>query len=449
MSDIPAGFPLDQWFDLQAQLNKLTDRRISLTREYEKLTIEHQIAVPSIPVGSAVSSPPERKLLEAAEEGAIVVVNVSALRCDAIIAQSSGLDSLQLKNLSYEDARSHAIRYLDCLVGAQKALDDFLNAREGAKMGDWAAARQFIDASNQLQLARQIQERILDETLCWLWEAITKPVLCRLNLLDASVDNKAAQRVWWCPTGPLTILPLHAASAGSGPSQESLLDHVVSSYTPTIGALLSARKTVEREPTAENTDKFLLVSLPATPGEQSLPHTVAEADSILSRLSSDQVTVHQQEDATQEHVIGDLSTHRWVHFGCHADQDLMDPSKGALTLYDGKLSILDLGQLRLNGDFAFLSACKTATGGVTLTEEAMTLAAAMYYTGFRRVIATLWSVQDAVAAEIAELVYDDLIEGNEFNPSSSAIALHRAVAKVRSDHPGRPTLWSPFVHIGL
>jgi CHAT domain-containing protein len=47
------------------------------------------------------------------------------------------------------------------------------------------------------------------------------------------------------------------------------------------------------------------------------------------------------------------------------------------------------------GEFVFLSACKTAIGGVHILDEAITLAAALQHAGWRHVIATLWSVLDA------------------------------------------------------
>ncbi|CAG8697403.1 9223_t:CDS:1, partial [Acaulospora colombiana] len=48
-------------------------------------------------------------------------------------------------------------------------------------------------------------------------------------------------RIWWCATGPLAFLPIHAAGIydpGSVDSQIS--DYVISSYTPTLSALLES-----------------------------------------------------------------------------------------------------------------------------------------------------------------------------------------------------------------
>jgi CHAT domain-containing protein len=228
-----------------------------------------------------------------------------------------------------------------------------------------------------------------------------------------------------------------------------VLDWAVSSYTPTISALLSARRLAARRPSTVPPGSFLLLSLSATPGERPLPHVVAEAESILSRLPPDQVTLLDNGNATRQRVRHGLAAHRSVHLGCHAAQDLTDPSNGALVLHDGRLTVLDLGRSRFDGDFAYLSACKTATGGVALAEESVSMASALHFAGFHRVIATLWSVQDAIAAQVADLVYAQMVEEDGFNPGSAAFALHRALIQVRALNRELPSRWSPFVHIGI
>ena len=61
--------------------------------------------------------------------------------------------------------------------------------------------------------------------------------------------------------------------------------------------------------------------------------------------------------------------------------------------------------LRLTGELAFLSACDTAAGSVTLPDEAIHLAAAVQAAGYRHVVATLWQIGDDVAPSLTETVY--------------------------------------------
>lgn len=439
MAERSSRFDPSQGFDLRAQLHRLTDRRIRLSREYE----QRAHTADAGPLGTLSAS----DLREAAAGGPIVVINISTLRCDAIVVRDSEPRAMSLPELTYADARSTAIRYHECLLATQAASGAFFDAREAAKDGGWEANQRFLEASAQLRNAQLEEKRMLIDTSHWLWEKVVQPVKPHLALPASA--GASPPRLWWCPTGPLIGLPLHAAGTGPGPSAESMLDWAVSSYTPTITALLSARRSTARRRSTIDSGTFLLLSLSATPGERPLPHVVAEAESILSRLPSDRVTVLNNENATRQRVRHGLTAHRSVHLGCHAEQDLTDPSNGALVLHDGRLTVLDLGRSRFDGDFAYLSACKTATGGVALAEESVSMAAALHFAGFHRVIATLWSVQDTIAAQVADLVYEQMVEDGRFIPGSAALALHRALIHVRALNPALPSRWSPFVHIGI
>ena len=49
------------------------------------------------------------------------------------------------------------------------------------------------------------------DVLDWLWDAVAEPVLAVLGRTGPPSDGEPGPRVWWCPTGPLTVLPIHAA----------------------------------------------------------------------------------------------------------------------------------------------------------------------------------------------------------------------------------------------
>ena len=63
---------------------------------------------------------------------------------------------------------------------------------------------------------------------------------------------------------------------------ETVLDRVVSSYTPTVRALAHARDhAAEWAPR-----RTLIVAMPTTPGQLTLPSVMAEADMLRRRLPS-------------------------------------------------------------------------------------------------------------------------------------------------------------------
>ena len=249
-------------------------------------------------------------------------------------------------------------------------------------------------------------------------------------------------RLWWCPTGLLTLLPLHAAGYHDGTGR-SVLDHVVSSYTPSLRALAEARR---RGPSGRG--GMLVVALPETEGQAPLPSVKAELTLLERMFAGAELTVLAGDEATRARVRAAMRDHEHFHFSCHGTQDLTRPSHAGLLLPDGVLSVADLIADRFEAQFAFLSACKTATGGVVLSDEAITLASALHHLGCRHVIATLWSVYDAAAAKVAEGVYERLATEHGFAPENAARALHQTVLDLRRAHPDEPSVWLPFTHTG-
>lgn len=82
-----------------------------------------------------------------------------------------------------------------------------------------------------------------------------------------------------------------------------------------------------------------------------------------------------------------------VHLACHGVQDV-NPLESGFILHDGRLTIKDMMAFDMpNACMAFLSACQTAKDHWTAPDEAVHLAAAMLFCGFRSVIGTMWYVR--------------------------------------------------------
>ena len=96
----------------------------------------------------------------------------------------------------------------------------------------------------------------------------------------------------------------------------------------------------------------------------------------------------------------------WAHFACHAEASLPGTVASHLLLQDyasKPLTVLDIAGLRLEQAevVALLSACSTATTGGALPDEAINLASAHSIASYGRVIATLWPVDNTLAADLA------------------------------------------------
>lgn len=134
---------------------------------------------------------------------------------------------------------------------------------------------------------------------------------------------------------------------------------------------------------------------------------------------------------------------------CRAYQHLAEPSQSALIVWDGPLTITSLATAHLDhAEFAYLSACQTATGAAEIPDESIHLAAAMQFLGYPQVVATMWPIADNWAARIADAVYANLNQGGFPDASRAARALHQAISALRARHPSLPLLWAPYMHFG-
>lgn len=392
-------------------------RRLELTQERDRL-LERIRRLPGL---ADFLRPPEfTRLQQAAVGGPVVIVNVSQYQCDALIVSAAGVEVIKLERLSGPAAVAAAGDFM-------QALDQLLNPRD-------------------LALVRAGQATV-EKTLPWLWDTVIAPLAGRLQILTSGYpDSGRLPRIWWCPTGPLTFLPLHAAGRHDG-SGEAVMDRFTSSYAPTLRMLQQGRR-----PDAPGTDHgtSLLVAVGEAPGLQNLPEVSQEASLVASCFG--EVIQLTGADATVGATVAALEGRpRWAHFAGHGVQDISDPSAGRLALYDGGLRVGEISSLRLHGtELAFLSACETSQGGAQLADEIITLATAFGLAGYRHVIGTLWSISDELAPEVTDLVYRALARpvGPGIDASGTAAALNAALRALRQAHPGEPWLWAPYVHIG-
>jgi hypothetical protein len=424
------------------------DRRMALAREWDELIAQ----VRELDGFEDFLKPPRLEtLLPAAERGPVVIVNMSRWRCDALIVRPDGVTTRQLPTLTMDEAANRAAGYLAVLRAGELADLRHLEAQQPVP-GETSrgAIRRQLDAGRAVEEAHQQVDEMLADLQAWMWDVIAEPVLDELSC-STTPDGDVSMwpRVWWCPTGPLTVLPLHTAGRHSDHADGcTVLDRVVSSYTPTLRALLEARRPDrEQDATDRDLDRLLLVDVPDLPGLATIDNA-AERAALLEAFPEDRRTVLDTAQATPEAVRAALPDYRWVHFSCHGDQDLKDPSHGGLLLRDGVLTVADITKGRFRGDFAGLSACKTAVGGVDLLDEAITLAAALHYTGYRHVIAALWSVDNQASAEVFSNLYRAIAADGRLEPDRAPVALHEVVRRMRDRRPDWPHQWTPFTHTG-
>jgi CHAT domain-containing protein len=186
----------------------------------------------------------------------------------------------------------------------------------------------------------------------------------------------------------------------------------------------------------------LIVSLTDTPGLAPLPGAAPEAEALRNRQPGARVLADTE--ATTAAVTAALPEATWAHFACHADADLNAPARSGLHLHDGVFFVPDISRLRLTtAELAYLSACSTAHPGTRDADQSLHLASAFQLAGFRHVIASLWPLNDQVAAAAAESFYRDLATADD-----ASVVLREVTLDLRAHHPDRPDHWAALIHSG-
>jgi tetratricopeptide (TPR) repeat protein len=294
---------------------------------------------------------------------------------------------------------------------------------------------------------------LIHQTLEWLWDVAAAPVLSALGYDSLPASDHDWPRVWWCPIGITAYLPLHAAGHHADLRSDdpalfarprTVLDRVISSYTPTVQALARARAyRTGGEPLAP-----LVVAVPNAMGTRPIPGAAAEAEAIATLMPGAKILANP----TRGQVLAALPHHGAVHFACHGDADLIDPGASELVLPDHQtspLTLRDITGLRLNAKLAFLSACETQLVRENLADEALHLTGGFLYAGYQNVIGTLWNVKDGAARELAIDFYFRLQRSTPADAGSCARALHHAICALRSRYLGLPSLWVAHTHTGV
>ena len=362
-------------------------------------------------------APDARQLLAVGAAGPFVMVNVSRYRCDAIVIADGGVRVVRLPGVRAASVAEVTARYLRLL----------------GKL-----ARQ-----EEIPLAGQRGSTDLPDICGWLWERIAVPVLDELGLPRRDGD---VPRIWWCPTGSLALLPLHAAGRYD-PERKAytgVADRAVSSYAVSARMLLALRG---RTRVAVAGESPLVVGMDRTPGLPALPQVAREVAAIGAAVSP-APRILRNEAATRETVLASLARHPWFHFAGHSHQDLLHPADAGLSLGDGDLSALAIATLRLaGGELAYLSSCEGAVPGTRVPDEPLHLALAFQVAGYRNVVATLWPVTDLGAARITEAMYRRLTADGRIDADRTALALRAVTLELRDRYP--PEIWAAHLHAGV
>jgi len=276
-----------------------------------------------------------------------------------------------------------------------------------------------------------------------LWDEVVSPIV---DFLQTTISP--CSRIWWCPTAEFSLLPLHAAGPYR-PGQRNLSDLYISSYTPTLTALIRARRNISLAKSSISENRFLAVGQATANGQSKLHSVGSELDIVAERMQG--LATFTRLEGSQSNisrVSEELGKNNWVHFACHGVPKEKKPFESAFALLDGPFTIQRIMGFKLeNPEFAYLSACHTTVGYKDGPDEVIHLASAMQFAGFRSVIGTMWAVDDAHTNKITSKFYEYMLdESGRLDHTRAALALQRTMNSLVGSVPLDQRIL--YVHIG-
>jgi tetratricopeptide (TPR) repeat protein len=386
--------------------------------------------------------PTAEQMQTCSTKGHIVVVNITDLRSDAIAVTAGGFKTLPLSGLTADRAKAWI--------------------RNDLTTSSWSD--------------RGRKNRAYLQFLSWLWRECVRPVLDELNC-HAQPSTDDLPRIWWIGTGLASTFPFHAAGDFRAGIAESTFSRAISSYTPTFKALHdSRRRSVTTTSILSRRDplRALIVTMPSTPGADSLEGTEEEKAEVTDALGPS-VVVESLEHPNAASTLAQLQTCDIAHFACHGISDPTDPFKSGLVLQKADTETGELQQDILSvqavfrtrpmqAEIAYLSTCSTSQNKTTrFSDEVLQVVGGFQVAGFQHVVGCLWPSDETVSIEVAKSFYAGLFQekvaraddgaGNDDRGDEDravALALHKAVVKIREseEYRNRPLSWAQYVHFG-
>lgn len=202
-------------FNMDSESHKQVDARhrasLDLERLVEKIRQYDGFADFGLPLS-------QQAVLQQAKQGPIVILNVNKRRSDALIVTEFDVLCEPLSKLNVANVQLQVENF-------RKAIDTLTSSNKGTgkKKSQSLHTEPVIDPLSH--------EREIFSVLEWLWDAIVEPVLSRLGYSKRADNDSNLPNVWWCSTGLLSFLPIHAAGYYNGSSSQSAMDCVISAYT--------------------------------------------------------------------------------------------------------------------------------------------------------------------------------------------------------------------------
>jgi tetratricopeptide (TPR) repeat protein len=270
------------------------------------------------------------------------------------------------------------------------------------------------------------------------------------------------------PDGALAQLPMEALVLRPGATWTSarlwldLGPPIRYAASTTSLASVMAREVHASPPTVLSvSDPIVDPSLPRLPG--TARESAAVVDAFRKAGFPDAVLVLSGARATERDVRAALAGRRYLHFATHA---IVQPGRSellaglALTAPslavtgmddDGMLQLFEIQRDKLDADLVVLSACDTNVGRRIAGEGVFSLARGFFAAGARRVVSSLWPVDDAATALLVGRLYGPIAQAESTGKRADVIGALRDAKRAvrRAPSSAAPFYWAAFICTGI
>jgi CHAT domain-containing protein len=186
---------------------------------------------------------------------------------------------------------------------------------------------------------------------------------------------------------------------------------------------------------------------------QRLPYTRQEAEAILALAPATGRKAALGFEANRAAAMSDdLIKYRIIHFATHSILDSTHPELSGIALsmldrqarpQNGFLRAHEIFNLKLGAELVVLSGCRTGLGKEVKGEGVYGMTRGFMYAGSKRVLVSLWDVQDQATARLMSDFYRGLLGPKR--PSAAAALRAAQIAIWREGRWSAPYYWAGFV----
>ena len=394
-----------------------------------------------------------------ARDGAIVVINNTESRNDAILVTKDEIKALRLP-----ESPKDSLWRTELSISSSFGMDKLAH-----------------EVPTDGRLDKSAQNLSLAALLEGLWELVVGPVLDALQFSKARTMNHMRQnlvgktRIWWIVTGTLSRLPLHAAGMWLQRPKETIVGRAISSYVATFRMLAYTRQRTVRQRTDKATGLFVSMAKPGIGKRNKIfLKSAAEEEQRVRNVHSGIEWASLLRGSAAD-FLKEAPKHSFLHVATHGASDPEDPSKSHLVLMrlqnasepggqpipiPDRLTVADISQrdgVADNAVLAFLAACSTADSRPEkLGDEGLQISNAFHLAGFPHVIGSLWPASEFICPDFAEHFYrflgehlpKDGIPDNDLIATAYTVATHKLLFSDFENLRKEPLLWAGFVHMG-